>query len=138
MAAISNVVRQFLEEKHFAVLATIARDGTPHQTTMWYELRGDTIMMNTRKGRLKLHQLRHDPRCSVCISDGYRYVTIAGVATLDDNPATAQADIRDLAIRYDGQESGQRQAQEFFSKQRRVSIYVPIQRVIAHGLEEDA
>lgn len=138
MAAISDVVRRFLEEKHFAVLATIARDGTPHQTTMWYELRGDTIMMNTTRGRLKARQLRHDPRCSVCISDGYRYVTIEGVASLDESLETAQADIRDLAIRYNGPERGQQQAQEYFSKQQRVSIYVPIQHVITYGLEEAA
>jgi hypothetical protein len=82
--------------------------------------------------------LRHDPRCSVCISDGYRYVTIEGVASLDESLEMAQADIRDLAIRYNGPERGQQQAQEYFSKQQRVSIYVPIQHVITYGLEEAA
>ena len=38
-------VRAFLEEKRFAVLATIKRDGSPQQTVMWYELQGDQIMM---------------------------------------------------------------------------------------------
>jgi PPOX class probable F420-dependent enzyme len=138
MAAISNVVRQFLEEKRFAVLATIAQDGTPHLTTMWYELRDDTIVMNTRAGNVKSRQLRRDGRCSVCFPDGYHYVTIEGVATLDDAPATAQADIRRLAIRYQGDEVGEQRAREYFAKQQRVSIYVPIQSVITYGLEEGA
>ena len=135
MAAISHAVRRFLQERRFAVLATIAPDGTPHQTVMWYELRGDTIMMNTRVGRIKETQLRRDARASICVADGYSYVTISGVVALDDDPQTAQSDIRALAIRYDGEESGNRQADEMFSKQQRVSIYLPIQHVIAHDIE---
>lgn len=135
MAAISDAVRTFLQAKRFAVLATIAPDGMPHQTTMWYELRGDTIMMNTRIGRLKATQLRRDARASVCIADGYNYVTISGVVSLDDAPLTAQNDIRALAIRYDGEEAGNRQADEKFSRERRLSIYLPIQHVIVYGIE---
>lgn len=134
-AGISDAVRSFLQAKRFAVLATIARDGMPHQTTMWYELRGDTIMMNTRLGRIKANELRNDARASVCISDGYKYVTIAGVVSLDDAPLTAQNDIRALAIRYHGEQAGNRQADEEFSKQQRVSIYLPIQKLIVYGIE---
>lgn len=133
--AISDAVRAYLRERRFAVLATIAPDGMPHQTVMWYELRGETIMMNTRVGRLKETQLRRDARASICVPDGYKYVTISGVVSLDDNPQTAQNDIRALAIRYDGEESGNRQAETVFSKQQRVSIYLPIQHVIAKDIE---
>ncbi len=133
--AISDAARRFLEEKRFAVLATIARDGMPHQTTMWYELRGDTIVMNTADGRVKVNQLRNDARASVCIADGYQYVTISGVVSLDDAPLTAQNDARAMAIRYQGPEAGNRQYEEVFSKQRRVSIYLPIQHVIVYGIK---
>jgi PPOX class probable F420-dependent enzyme len=132
---ISDAVRQFLNEKRFAVLATIAADGTPHQTVMWYELRGDMIVMNTQIGRVKETHLRRDARASICVADGYRYVTISGAVSLDDDPQTAQSDIRMLAIRYHGEEEGNRQAAEQFSKQQRVSIYLPIQRLIASGIE---
>ena len=50
---LSDAARAFLAEKRFAVLATISRDGLPHQTVMWYELRGDDIIMNTAAGRVK-------------------------------------------------------------------------------------
>ena len=46
-------VRAFLEEERFAVLATVNANGSPQQTVMWYELRGDTIVMNTIRGRKK-------------------------------------------------------------------------------------
>jgi predicted pyridoxine 5'-phosphate oxidase superfamily flavin-nucleotide-binding protein len=47
MAQIAENVRAFLEEVRFAVIATANRDGSPHQTALWYALRGDTIIMNT-------------------------------------------------------------------------------------------
>lgn len=127
-------VRAFLDEKRFAVLATLNDDGTPQLTVMWYELRGDTIMMNTRLSRVKGKNLQRDPRISVCVEDGERFVTIAGTARLDADPATAQADIRALAIRYDGEEEGVREAEETFSRQDRVSIYLPVTKVIAKDI----
>ena len=123
-------VRDFLNEKRFAVLATINPDGSPQQTVMWYELRGDTIVMNTTLSRVKGKNLMRDPRISVCFEDGYTFVTISGAAELHDDQETAQADIRALAIRYHGEEQGDQQAREVFAKQERVSIYLPITHVI--------
>jgi PPOX class probable F420-dependent enzyme len=123
-------VRDFLNEKRFAVLATINADGSPQQSVMWYELRGDTIMMNTTPSRVKGKNLQRDLRISICVEDDYHYVTISGVAQLNDDQAVAQADIRALAIRYHGQEEGDRQARDMFAKQQRVSIYLPITHVV--------
>src|SRR5947209_9760633 len=106
---LSNAVRAFLEERHFAVLATINPDGAVQQTVLWYDLDGDEILMNAAPHRLKARNLRRDPRASVCMDNGYTYVTIRGSVTLIDDQETAQADIRRLAIRYDGEESAERQ-----------------------------
>lgn len=125
--------RAFLDEQRFAVLATINSDNTPQQTVMWYIVRDDILVMNTTATRVKGRNLRRDARISVCIADGYRFVTIAGEAQLIDDQVTAQADIRALAIRYNGQAEGERQAAEQFSQQQRVSIYLPITHVIAYG-----
>lgn len=125
-------VRAFLDEKRFAVLATINDDGSPQLTVMWYALRDNTIMMNTTLSRVKGKNLRRDPRISICVEDGYRYVSITGAARLDDDQTVAQRDIRDLAIRYNGREVGERQAEEF-ARQHRVTISLPISQVIAQG-----
>lgn len=131
--ALSEAGRAFLNETRFAVLATLASDGAPQQTTMWYELRGDTIIMNSTPSRVKTRNIQHDSRVSICVSDGYRYISIAGHAQLDDTQETAQADIRALAIRYHGQEQGAKQADEQFSKQQRVTIRLPLASVIEYG-----
>ena len=133
---LSDSARRFLEERRFAVLATIGEGGLPQQTVMWYELRGDTIVMNTRAGRAKDKFLRRDPRCSVCVADGYDFVTITGTIRMIEDQAVAQEDIRRLAIRYDGEESAERQVRDAFSKQQRITLHLPIEHVITHGLDQ--
>jgi PPOX class probable F420-dependent enzyme len=134
--ALSDAARAFLTEEHFAVLATVSPDGLPHQTVMWYELRGDDIIMNTAAGRVKEKHLLRETRVSICVADAYRYVTITGSIETDDDQAVAQEDIRRLAIRYHGQEAGSRQAENMFSKQHRISLHLPIGQVIEHGLDD--
>src|SRR5579862_1214537 len=127
---LSSAAKAFLSEVHFATLATINPNGTPQQTVMWYEFRDDMIVMNTARGRVKAQNLERDRRISVCFEDGYNFITISGTARLDDDPQVTQSDIRRLAIRYHGAEAGARQAEEVFSKQQRISIYLPIEHVL--------
>ena len=125
-AKLSDKVRAFLEEPRYAVLATLNEDGSIQQTVMWYQLRGDHVMMNTRRGRVKDRNMLRDRRVSLCVEDEYRYVTIAGEITLIEDQATAQADIKALAVRYNGPEKGEEQARTLFSKQERITILLPI------------
>jgi PPOX class probable F420-dependent enzyme len=100
---LTESMRAFLEEPRFAVLATHMPDGRIQQTVMWYELRGDTIMMNTTRDRVKARNLRHDPRVSICVEDGYNYLTLEGrVSEVIDDPEIAVGDIYALARRYHG------------------------------------
>jgi len=128
-------VRAFLEEPRFGVLGTVNANGSPQQTVMWYELRGDTIMMNTLRGRKKDRNLLRDPRASLCVEDGFRYVTLAGAIAMVEDQATAQADIAALARRYHGAEEGDRQARDVFGPQERVTLLLSIDRVDVHGFD---
>ena len=129
MASLSENARAFLNEKRFAVLATLNQDGTAQQTTMWYLLDGDTIVMNTKAGRLKERNLRREPRISICVEDGYNYVTISGTVELIDDPEIAQRDIHRLAMRYHGEEQAAKQVAEQFSKEQRVTLHLKCDRV---------
>lgn len=129
---LSSQARAFLQEPHFAVLGTLNKDGSPQLTTMWYLSEDDTIVMNTKAGRTKEHNLRRDPRISVCIQDGYSYVTLSGTVEIDDDPAVGQRDIHRLAARYDGDEAARQQMETQFSKEQRVTIRMKVERVIEH------
>ncbi|HZR41191.1 MAG TPA: PPOX class F420-dependent oxidoreductase [Ktedonobacteraceae bacterium] len=132
MSTLSEKARAFLQERRFAVLATLNRDGTPQQTTMWYLLQGDTIVMNTKAGRLKDRNMRLDPRISICVEDGYNYVTISGRVELIEDHETAQQDIYRLAARYHGEEVAKQRMAEGFSKEKRVTLHLKCEHVIEY------
>ena len=127
---LSEKARAFLNEKRFAVLATINSNGTPQLTTMWYLLEEDTIVMNTKAGRIKERNMRRDPRIAICVEDGYNYVTISGTVELIDDPEIAQRDIYRLAVRYDGEEAARQKVADQFSKELRVTLHLKCEHVI--------
>jgi hypothetical protein len=78
-----------------------------------------------------------DRRVSLCVEDEYRYVTLAGEVTMFEDQVTAQADIKALAVRYNGPERGEKQSRDLFAKQERVTLLLPIEQVIADGFEDE-
>ena len=55
---------------------------------------------------------------------------------LVEDPETAQADIRRLAVLNHGPEEGNAMAENSFAKQRRLTIRLPIEHVMPHGFDE--
>ena len=92
--------RSFLSGVHFAVVSTIASDGMPHQTVMWYMLDGSRLLLSTPNGSLKHKHIKRDHRISVCVEKGYTYVTLTGRVTLNEEPTSARADYDRLGKRY--------------------------------------
>ena len=127
--------RTFLEEKRFAVVGTKNPDGSPHLAVMWYLLDGGDIVVNSAQGRVKDRNLAADPRMSVLVEDGYRWIRIDGRATVEHDQAIAHADIRRLAARYYEDERKVEQAvKNNFSKQHRITYRLPIRRVASEEL----
>src|SRR5258708_14649212 len=127
---LSEKARAFLQERRFAVLATINRNGTPQLTPMWYLLEGDTIVMNTKAGRTKERNMRRDPRISVCVLEGYSYVTVSGTVEMIDDPEIPHTDIYPLAVRSNCEEAALRQMEQQFSKEQRVTLRLKCEHVI--------
>jgi len=136
--ALGQQERAFLNDKRFAVLATVNSDGTAQQTVMWYLLRGDQIIMNTARGRTKDRNLLRDRRVSICIEDEYRFVTIAGTVELDDDQTTAQADIAELAARYKSPDDAAEMIRSGFTKQHRITLRLPVGSAVSHGFSESS
>ena len=132
---ISARVRAFLEEPRFAVMATVNRSGTPQLTVMWYALdaESDLIVMNTSRGLLKERNLRRDPRMSLCVEDGLRYVTLEGRADLIEDRAQQEREVNELiAPRYIGQRLGA-QRWEVIKRSDRIGVWLHVERVHAYG-----
>ena len=132
-AELSERARAFLREKRFAVLGTINADGSPHLTVMWYILEDDgTILMNTKAGRLKDRHMRRDSRVSVCVADGYKFITLSGNVEMIDDPQVAQRDIFRLSARYHGEEKAKQQMRNQFSRERRVTLRLKPEHIIEY------
>jgi PPOX class probable F420-dependent enzyme len=126
----------FLNEIRFGVLATVNADGSPQQTVMWYlPVDGDTILMNTKKGRVKDKNLGRDARVSLCVEEGQKYVAMRGTISVDDDADHGQETMKAVTTRYEGAEVAERQMKEMYSKQHRITLTLKIDSVDTHGFE---
>jgi PPOX class probable F420-dependent enzyme len=102
MAEIPEEAIPLLEGRHLAHVATINADGSPQVTPVWVDHDGDTVLINTARGRIKDRNLTRDPRVAISIVDAanpYQPLTIKGRAVrLTEEGADAHIDL--LAKRY--------------------------------------
>ena len=130
-------IREFLDDTHFATIATIDPDGTPRQAVIWYTLDGDELILNSAVGRRWPANLQRDPRISVAVADrhdGYRWIGLSGRVTVVQDQATAQADIAGMARRYHADDPAHAEdlIRTRFEQQTRISFRVPIVDVYDH------
>jgi len=127
--------REMLErEGVFGTLATISADGTPLQAVVWFLVRGDTLVVNSKVGRIWPTNLLRDPRCSLVIEDGYEWVGVRGRARANTDQTTAQADIAEMARRYKAHDpaDAERMIREVFEPQERISFEIRVDRIAEH------
>ena len=86
-------LEQFIAEQKSLQVATINRDGTPHLSTLWFDIVEGDIVFETFTKSQKIKNLERDPRISCLLEDGLVYeklrgVQINGTAELHSDPAT--------------------------------------------------
>lgn len=73
-------IRQFLEGRHVMAVATVALDGRPHLTAMWYGFTDDgTPALWTYGKSQKVVNLERDPRVTCLLEDGEAYNELRGM-----------------------------------------------------------
>lgn len=78
-------IETFLAAPRHAVVATNTVDGPPQISPVWYVYEDGKLYISAGTKTAKYHNLKRDPRISVCIDGGhpdYRTVTFYGIATL--------------------------------------------------------
>ena len=104
--AIPQEFRDLFDKKAFSHLATVMKDGTPQVTPVWCDLDGNTIRINSAKGRIKDTNMRRNRHVALSIQDPdnpYRYLAIRGeVVDIDEKEADKHID--SLAKKYIGQD----------------------------------
>ena len=104
-APVPPEVAEFLRKPNHAVVATLQPNGSPHLAVTWFDVDEDgRILLSMDEDRLRLRNMREDPRVSVSVIDNenfYWQVTLNGrvVSLVEDEDL---ADIDRLARRYIG------------------------------------
>ena len=73
-------VEAFLDSAKSLIVATLDKQGAPHQTVLWFAREGDTILFETYGSSQKVLNLRRDPRIAVLCEDGEAYEELRGVS----------------------------------------------------------
>jgi PPOX class probable F420-dependent enzyme len=102
-------ISKIFEEKNFAFLATVMKDGSPQVTPTWVDIdkSDSTVLVNTAKGRTKHRNVSTDPRVAVSVidfSNPYRMVAIRGKVIEQINGKEADQHIDKLAKKYLGED----------------------------------
>jgi PPOX class probable F420-dependent enzyme len=127
--------RELLERPGaFGTLATLERNGSPLQAVVWFELRGDDVLVNSAVGRRWPTNLLRDPRCGLVVEQGYEWVGIRGQAEALHDPVEAQSDIAAMARRYhaDDPERAERLIRQGFQRQERISFLLHPESITEH------
>lgn len=84
-----------LLDAQFGTLGTVASDGSPQLTEVWFLRDGDDVRISLNTSRAKTRNLRARPRCSLLILDvanPYRYLELRGLARIERDDDYAFAD----------------------------------------------
>lgn len=100
---LNDAVRDLLDGRNYATVATINPDGSPQTSVVWVTRDGDDLLFCTVRGRRKERNMARDPRVSVSVVDSVDaevYAEIRGVATVSDHGGREL--INTLSLKYDG------------------------------------
>src|ERR671938_2168996 len=100
-------IRKLFEGKNFVFVSTLMKDGYPHTTPTWVDIKNGNILINTAIGRIKQKNVSRDPRLSLAIVDQdnpYDMVTIRGKVIEQIKVDAAEKHIDKLAKKYLGKD----------------------------------
>jgi len=98
-------VRELVDGKNFATVATLDADGGPQTSVVWVGLDDGDLVFSATEDRLKVRNLRRDPRASVSITDAenpYRHTQLRGTVTITPDPGKTLP--KELSHKYLGQD----------------------------------
>jgi PPOX class probable F420-dependent enzyme len=106
--------RELLEKPNYAVISTLNKDGSIHNTMVWISAENGHVAVNSAIGRLWPTNLQRDPKVTVLVEETgnpYHFVEIRGTAMATEEGADDH--INALAKKYiDQDEYPYRQAGE--------------------------
>ena len=86
MAQLSDAMREFLNGRHYATLATLNADGSMHLTPVWYLFEGERFFIESAAADRKVRNISARPQASILVDSrkqgAERWVSAAGTAEI--------------------------------------------------------
>lgn len=98
-------VQKLLSEPNHAVISTLNQDGSVHSAVAWISAEGESVAVNSARGRKWPTNLERDPRVNIVVyeqDNPYNYVEIRGSASGTTDGADEH--INALSKKYIGQD----------------------------------
>ena len=117
-------------EPLLAIITTTNPNGSPQATPVWYYYDGKHFSVTSHSGRVKVRNLRRDPRVSLVVVDTSRYGTpllVNGTAEIVEEGA--QDATERVAVRYEGEEQGKATARQLAEYARSIGRHRVIIRI---------
>lgn len=127
----SDEARQLVREHRRAILATRRADGRPQMSPVLAGIDADDkVIISTRETAIKTHNLRRDPRASLCvISDAFfgAWAQIDGTAEIVSLP-DAMEGLVDYYRRVSGEHPDWDDYRRAMERERRVLVRISIEQ----------
>ncbi|GAA1826363.1 PPOX class F420-dependent oxidoreductase [Agromyces salentinus] len=92
--------RRFASDSHLATLSTIGPDGAIHVVAVGYTVDEGVVRIITSDGTQKVRNVERDPRATVAQVSGPQWLSIAGDAVIERDPAAVAHAVALYAKRY--------------------------------------
>lgn len=93
----------FLARPLTAIISTVARDGTPRATPVWFHHENERILIWTDAGRAWVRNIEREPRVAVTVAEHgepHGAVLLRGTARVQRDRPDAAAVIRTITVKY--------------------------------------
>ncbi|GAA1925462.1 F420-dependent biliverdin reductase [Microbacterium aoyamense] len=98
--ALTDGGRRFVSEHHLATLSTVGRSGAIHVVAIGYTLDDGGVRIITSDGSQKVRNIERDARATVAQVSGPQWLSIAGTAVVERDPAAVAHAVALYAQRY--------------------------------------
>jgi PPOX class probable F420-dependent enzyme len=97
-------LQRLFQGRNLAFLSTLSKDGSPHITPVWADMKDDLVLVNTFETSAKNKNVTRDPRIAISVVENnnpYNMVSIKG-RVIDQTTEGADEHLKKLAKKYLG------------------------------------
>jgi PPOX class probable F420-dependent enzyme len=127
-----SVRAELVSKPLLSKVATVNRDGSAHVTPTWFMYEDGKFLITTAQKTVKVRNIGRDPRVTLLIDDGYKYVMVKGRARIN-NERDVEKDSEKLATRYLGIEAARKMLPDIL-KVKHVIVEVIPEEVSSYNL----